>query len=122
MWGDRAKNGKDVKPNQNDTKVADNNAASALLTPAQAVAVTPSPTAPAAVASQQHPVHVPPPTRSVSTFGPSLVLHGTLRADEDVVIFGSVKGDVHLPNNIVSIEKGGRVDGNILAKGVHISG
>ncbi|OGT66416.1 MAG: hypothetical protein A3J38_07690 [Gammaproteobacteria bacterium RIFCSPHIGHO2_12_FULL_45_9] len=127
MWGDRAKNGKEAK--QSDAKRADHpaNPTSTLLTPAQAVAVTPppstvsTPTATHAALPAQS-AHVPSVPRSVSTFGPSVVFQGTLRANEDVVIFGAIKGDVHLPNNIVTVEKGGRIDGNILAKGVHIAG
>ena len=54
--------------------------------------------------------------------GPGLTLKGELSGNEDVIIEGRVEGKVTLKGHSVIIEKSGRVDADIFASNIRVSG
>lgn len=66
----------------------------------------------------------PQPHRSkpVSTVGHSVVIQGSLKSEEDMIIYGTLKGEVELKNNNLSVGKSGRLEANVLAKSIRIEG
>ena len=54
--------------------------------------------------------------------GAGLTLKGELSGNEDVIIEGHVEGKVTLKGHSVIIEKSGRVDGDIFASNIRVSG
>jgi cytoskeletal protein CcmA (bactofilin family) len=51
-----------------------------------------------------------------------LLVQGTIRAEEDVAIAGTVKGEVLAERHEVVVEPGGRIEGNVTAHTVTIAG
>ena len=51
-----------------------------------------------------------------------IALDGKVSGKEDLVIRGTVKGEIHLPGHQVSIEEGGRVEADIQAESIVIQG
>jgi cytoskeletal protein CcmA (bactofilin family) len=51
-----------------------------------------------------------------------LLVQGTIHADEDVAIAGTVKGEVLAEGHEVVVEQGGRVEGNVTALRLTIAG
>ena len=54
--------------------------------------------------------------------GPGHVVKGEVGGEEDLVIRGYIKGKVDLKNNSLIIEKGGRVDGDIIVNELTLRG
>ena len=71
----------------------------------------------------------PPPPRPVptaseekTTIGQNISIEGQIRGDEHLVIEGSMKGNVHMEKHNFTVGPNGRVDGEIRAQNVSISG
>jgi cytoskeletal protein CcmA (bactofilin family) len=58
----------------------------------------------------------------MTNIGKGLVVTGTVFADEAVSIGGTVKGDVVAAGHAVTIEKGGRLEGNATVRTMTIGG
>jgi len=56
------------------------------------------------------------------TFGEYIVIEGTIKATEDLLIEGSIQGTIEAKSHRVTIGKKGRVVGDIFANNVSISG
>lgn len=61
-------------------------------------------------------------TRSMATVGKSLIVKGTIRGQEDLVIDGRLEGDVELPENRLTIGVTGHVQGSVRAREIVILG
>ncbi|HEX2139689.1 MAG TPA: polymer-forming cytoskeletal protein [Woeseiaceae bacterium] len=61
-------------------------------------------------------------TRSVSVIGPTLVFKGELSADEDLVIQGTIEGNIAHHKKNLTVGKEGRVKADIHAASVTIEG
>lgn len=62
------------------------------------------------------------PARRVSVFGNAIELEGTIRGEDDVLLYGKLKGRVELPRNSVTIGVEGFLEGDIYAQIVIIEG
>jgi cytoskeletal protein CcmA (bactofilin family) len=58
----------------------------------------------------------------VATIGPTHYINGQVSGEEDLVIKGYVKGRVDLKNHSLIVEKGGRVDGDIIVETLILRG
>lgn len=54
--------------------------------------------------------------------GSSLVITGTVSADEDLDILGTVKGQISAPAHCVQVSAGARVEADILARDITVLG
>jgi cytoskeletal protein CcmA (bactofilin family) len=63
---------------------------------------------------REEPVSVPEAPQGVASIGPTHYVNGAVSGEEDLVVRGYVKGRVDLKNHRLVIEKGGRVDGDII--------
>ena len=54
--------------------------------------------------------------------GPSISIVGDITGDEDLTILGKVKGKIDLPRHDVTVGESGRVDADVHAKVVSVSG
>lgn len=54
--------------------------------------------------------------------GSTLVITGAVRADEDLEIHGTVKGQLTVPSHCVEVAPGGRVEADILARDITVLG
>jgi cytoskeletal protein CcmA (bactofilin family) len=54
--------------------------------------------------------------------GKSLIVTGSIEADEPVAIVGSITADLLVPNHEVTVEAGGRIDGAITARSITVIG
>ncbi len=61
-------------------------------------------------------------TRAGATIGKSLVVKGTIRGQEDLLIDGRLEGDVDLPENRLTVGVTGHVQGSIKAREIVILG
>lgn len=61
-------------------------------------------------------------TDGVATLGPTHFVNGQVTGEEDLVIKGYVKGRVDLKNHSLIVEKGGRVDGDIIVNALILRG
>jgi len=59
---------------------------------------------------------------SVATIGPSHFVNGEVSGEENLVIKGYVKGRIDLKNHSLIVEKGGRVDGDIIVSELILRG
>jgi cytoskeletal protein CcmA (bactofilin family) len=57
-----------------------------------------------------------------ATLGPSLSIQGDIFAQQDLVVRGTVRGNVDLPEHSLTIAPEGRVIGNVFARAVTIGG
>lgn len=64
----------------------------------------------------------PPPTPKASTLGASLVFEGEISGGQHLEVQGRVKGKITLPENDLTISRGGEVDADIQARNVVIHG
>lgn len=65
------------------------------------------------------------PERSSSqkaTIGPSITIKGDLTGEEDLVIEGTVDGEIHLEKHNVTVGRSGRIKADIYAKGIRVEG
>ena len=58
----------------------------------------------------------------VATIGPAHFVNGEVSGEENLVIKGYVKGRIDLKNHSLIVEKGGRVDGDIIVNELIIRG
>jgi cytoskeletal protein CcmA (bactofilin family) len=63
-----------------------------------------------------------PVAEGVATIGPTHFINGQITGEEDLVIRGYVKGRVDLKNHSLVVEKGGRVDGDIIVNSLTLRG
>ncbi len=63
-----------------------------------------------------------PMAEGVATIGPSHFINGQITGEEDLVIKGYVKGRVDLKSHSLVVEKGGRVDGDIIVNSLTLRG
>jgi cytoskeletal protein CcmA (bactofilin family) len=57
-----------------------------------------------------------------AVIGPSLVIDGSISGGEDLLIEGHVKGDISLPENVVTVGTSGKVEARIHAAVVVVEG
>jgi len=58
----------------------------------------------------------------MSIIGKGIAVTGTIEAEESVAISGSVKGEILATAHDLTLEQGGRIDGNATAKTVNLKG
>ena len=58
----------------------------------------------------------------MATIPASLQIVGQVHSDEDLVIEGSVRGDIHLGTGTLTIGERARIDGDIRAPRIHVRG
>jgi cytoskeletal protein CcmA (bactofilin family) len=58
----------------------------------------------------------------MSTIGKGIVVTGTIEAEESVSIAGNVKGEILATGHDVTLEPGGRIDGNATARTMNLKG
>ena len=58
----------------------------------------------------------------MSTIGKGIVVTGTIEAEESVAISGNVKGEILATAHDLTLEPGGRIDGNATARLVNLKG
>ena len=63
-----------------------------------------------------------PAATSAATIGAALTIKGDVTGKGDVFVSGTIEGTVDLPDNAVTVEASGRVQGSIAAKQVRIEG
>lgn len=75
-------------------------------------------------ASGLAPVHIPltnvPSTGSVSTFGPGMLIKGSIVCEGAMVVFGRIYGEIHAVK--LAIGEGAQVEGQIIAEEITIAG
>ena len=64
----------------------------------------------------------PPAPSSPARLGPSLQLEGKLSGDEDLLVDGRFRGEIHVPEHQVTIGGDGRVEGEVRASGIVVEG
>ena len=64
----------------------------------------------------------PQGSRGMANIGKSITIQGDLTGNEDLIIEGTVKGRVELPNNQLTIGEGGKVNAELNAKSIVIVG
>jgi cytoskeletal protein CcmA (bactofilin family) len=66
----------------------------------------------------------PAPTSpsTASVIGPTLVIDGTVSADEDLEIRGSVRGHLSAPSHCVTLSESARVQAEVLARDITVHG
>ena len=57
-----------------------------------------------------------------TTFGQNISIEGSIRGEENVVMDGSMKGDIELEKHDFIVDSKGRFEGDIRAQNVNISG
>lgn len=62
------------------------------------------------------------PSGGTSIIGTSIVLHGDITGDEDVVVKGNVEGTLNLPNNNIQIDPEGEVKADLKAQKISVAG
>ena len=89
----------------------------------------PSPSAPASASPASSPPPPPPLPRPVpqsseekTTIGPHISIEGQIRGEEHLVIEGAMKGNVQMEKHNFTVGANGRVDGEVRAQNVSISG
>ena len=102
--------GKPKKP-ENDTP----------FTAGKIVEEKPAPSAPAAPPSPP-PRPAPATSEEKTTIGQHISIEGQIRGKEHLVIEGSMKGNVQMENHNFTVGANGRVDGEVRAQNVSISG
>ena len=68
------------------------------------------------------PVQRPTPSGGKTVIGEQISMEGNIRGREDLVIEGSVKGSIALERNHLTVGPKGKVDGEIQAENVTVSG
>ena len=58
----------------------------------------------------------------MSTIGKGIVVNGTIEAEESVSIAGTVKGEILAAGHDLTLEEGGRIDGNVTARNISLKG
>ena len=79
---------------------------------------TPTPTA----TSAPSPTPTPTPSEEKTTIGEHIIIEGHIKGREHLVIEGEMKGDVEMEQHNFTVGSNGRVDGEIRAQNISISG
>ena len=58
----------------------------------------------------------------VGTIGPSVLIKGELSTTDDLAIEGQVEGKIELRHNVLTIGPGARIEADVIAKVVNVSG
>ena len=61
-------------------------------------------------------------TRKPATIGPSIVIHGDVTGEEDLVVDGAIEGTVNFKDNNLVVSENGRVTANINARIIRVDG
>jgi cytoskeletal protein CcmA (bactofilin family) len=79
--------------------------------------------------SENEPSPSPPPSPSrssgggkIATLGPSIVVKGSLSGGEDMIVRGTVEGEITLRKHNVTVAEGGRVKADIRGRNIAIEG
>jgi len=64
----------------------------------------------------------PPPSRHASALGSGLHFVGDITGSDDLMIEGTFKGKIDIPDNIVKISSRAKIDGELFAKNIQIMG
>ncbi len=59
---------------------------------------------------------------TITTVGVTITITGDVAGKEDIVVSGEVEGNIDSTSSVVTIEKSGRIKGNIVGKQVRIKG
>jgi cytoskeletal protein CcmA (bactofilin family) len=86
--------------------------------------MTPPPAPPLSPMEEKKPLaaDVPPARNQWTTIGERIEVEGTIRGQENLTIEGSMKGNIQLDKNQLTIGSKGRVEGEIQANDVNVSG
>ncbi len=60
--------------------------------------------------------------KELTIIGPSIRIKGTLSGKEDLIIQGRVEGKIDLKKNNITVDKSGRITGDIYGKSITIEG
>jgi cytoskeletal protein CcmA (bactofilin family) len=61
-------------------------------------------------------------SRKPATIGPSIVIHGDVTGEEDLVVDGAIEGTVNFKDNNLVVSENGRVTANIYARIIRVDG
>ncbi|MFW6160461.1 MAG: bactofilin family protein [Acidobacteriota bacterium] len=62
------------------------------------------------------------PSSPSSIIGPGFIIEGIFKGNGNLAVFGLIHGDIHLGENNISVEKEGKVKGDIRARHILIKG
>ena len=68
------------------------------------------------------PTSKPTQTTGTSIIGTSIVLHGDISGDEDLVVKGKMEGTLNLPNNNIQVDPEGEVRADLKAQKISVAG
>mgnify|MGYP003993001375 CR=1 FL=1 len=80
------------------------------------------PVAPQAAPAPKTPDPVKTSGRKPATIGPSIVIHGDVSGEEDLIVDGTVEGTVNFKDNNLVVSANGQVKANISARIIRIDG
>ena len=80
------------------------------------------PVAPQAAPAPKTPDPVKTNGRKPATIGPSIVIHGDVSGEEDLIVDGTVEGTVNFKDNNLVVSANGQVKANISARIIRIDG
>ncbi len=83
---------------------------------------TSSPTATVTSSPTATPSPTPTPSEEKTTIGEHIIIEGHIKGREHLVIEGEMKGDVEMEQHNFTVGSNGRVDGEVRAQNVSISG
>ena len=73
-------------------------------------------------APSRDPIRTSRERTTVATIGPSLVIKGEIFGDEEMMIEGTIDGELDLQQNRLTVAKRGKIDARIAAKAVVVNG
>ena len=65
---------------------------------------------------------IPKPSNKITTIGEHILIEGKIRGRENLIVEGSIKGNIELEENNFTLGSKGKVEGEINAQNVRISG
>ncbi len=60
--------------------------------------------------------------RGATRIAPSIQISGQIRGNADFIVHGRIEGSIHLDGGLLTVAKGGRVDGDVSARAIHVEG